>query len=137
MKLFRRTGSVHNALLSDLLDDYFFLCKFKIMLSHNCTKLLIAGFLRIPAKNGLCLGRITPQVIHISWPEPCCIDFNQHTARSFIYAFSSIPLPCHSSSMPQCLNANVVNSRTVCCTPVAMTKSSGWSCWSISHMHST
>ena len=38
--------------------------------------------------------------------------------------------------IPASLNANVANSRTVCISPVAITKSSGTSCCSISHIHS-
>ena len=51
--------------------------------------------------------------------------------------FSFTPSPSQRSSMPVSLKASVANSRTVCISPVAITKSSGVSCCRISHIHST
>ena len=51
--------------------------------------------------------------------------------------FSLTPSPSQRSSMPTSLKAKVANSRTVCISPVAITKSSGMSCCRINHIHST
>ena len=50
---------------------------------------------------------------------------------------SSTPLPRHSICMPSCAPPRSTNSRTECCSPVAITKSSGCCCCSISHCAST
>ena len=50
---------------------------------------------------------------------------------------SSMPSPFQVSGMPAWPNARSQNSLTECVSPVATTKSSGLSCCSISHMHST
>jgi hypothetical protein len=50
---------------------------------------------------------------------------------------SSTPSPAKRRLMPSSAAANSTNWRTLYCTPVAMTKSSGWSCCSISHCIST
>ena len=51
--------------------------------------------------------------------------------------FSSTPSPSHFNSIPASLKASSQNSRTVCISPVAITKSSGVSCCRIIHIHST
>ena len=51
--------------------------------------------------------------------------------------FSSTPVPSHLISIPACAKASVQNSRTVCISPVAITKSSGTGCCRIIHIHST
>lgn len=47
------------------------------------------------------------------------------------------PFPSQLISIPFTLNAFSAKSRTVCCSPVAITKSSGISCCNINHIHST
>mmetsp|Transcript_67622 Transcript_67622/g.113326 ORF Transcript_67622/g.113326 Transcript_67622/m.113326 type:complete len:205 (+) Transcript_67622:413-1027(+) len=50
---------------------------------------------------------------------------------------SLTPSPFHTTSMPMNLKQISQNSRTLCCSPVANTKSSGLSCCSINHIPST
>ncbi|CSI48387.1 Uncharacterised protein [Vibrio cholerae] len=51
----------------------------------------------------------------------------------FTTAFSSTPLPTNSNSMPSSRADISINSLTLYCTPVAITKSLGSSCCNIIH----
>lgn len=55
----------------------------------------------------------------------------------FSFPISESPDPSHSSSIPICLKAATTNFLTECISPVARTKSSGFSCCNINHIPST
>ena len=56
------------------------------MLCHDLHKLLVSRGLRIPAQNGLCLGGVAPQVVHIGRAEPLRIHADQHLASRCVIA---------------------------------------------------
>ena len=57
-----------------------------------------------------------------------------HSPVDLLYPFSSTQIPFHSISIPTSANPHSINSRTLYVSPVARTKSSGTSCWSMSHI---
>ena len=57
------------------------------MLGHDPDQLLVAGLLGVPAQDGLGLGGVAPEVVHIRGTEPGGIDTDQHLAGLGVVAF--------------------------------------------------
>ena len=56
------------------------------MLGHDLDQLLVSSGLRVPAQNGLGLGGVAPQIVHIGGTEPLRIHTDQHLAGGNIVA---------------------------------------------------
>ena len=71
------------------------------MFCHDFYQFLVSGGLRIPSKNRLRLGRISPQIIHVGRTEPCFVDAYQHLSGLHI-----ITLLINAGSFPTKVDAN-------------------------------
>lgn len=117
-----------------------------VVLDHQFDELLEGGGLRVPAELGLGFGRIAPKVDNVGRAVEVFGD-GDHGAADKVGVDGAAngdddTLFVDAFAFPAELDAGVVegqgaNSRTVCWTPVAITKSSGLSCWRMSHIHST
>ena len=110
-----------------------------IMLNHELDELLEGGGHRIPTKFILSLGWIAPEIHHIGrtieifrygYNDLAYKKFRARYYNTFLINAFTFPTKFYTSVMES-------ESSKVCCTPVAITKSSGLSCWRISHIHST
>ena len=105
----------------------FTFCQHSVVLCHNADKLCIAGLLRVPAQE---------QSSPLSGRPRGCLHRSDGTtagltqtsilpvALSYPFSFSPVTFP---AQLQYRLTANAfsVKSRTVCCSPVAITKSFG------------
>ena len=100
-------------------------------------ELLERGLGRIPAEALACAGRITEQIHHIGGTIEIGGHFNDNTACCSVYAFLIAALAFEAQFDAGTAEGQDAEFAYGCCSPVAITKSSGLGCCKISHMHST
>ena len=103
-----------------------------VVRGHHLRHQLVEAGLRNPAQLGLCLCRISQQGFDFRRTEVVRVDSDDQRPCSS-YPFSSTPSPFQVILISSFSAAMLIKSRTLRCSPVAMTKSSGFSCCSISH----
>ena len=116
------------------------------ILAHHLLDQITEPRARAPAEFAARLARIAEQRFNLGRTEVAWVDadvtaqgaaFEAARPRSVSTPISLAPLPRQVTRMPSSAAAAVTNWRTVRCSPVAMTKSSGLRCCSINHIAST